>query len=97
MSTARILGIVLAALTFLCFFLAGLFESDFAMWVDGAGVSLIIYGLVYAGGWLISGLRLAEEVSGIPEPSTQQIAPASNLWERIKQLSRRLARPTPPA
>jgi hypothetical protein len=93
-----VLGIVLGAVTFSCFFLAGLSESTFTMWIDGAGVSLLIYGFVRAGGWLISGPQPAKDDLGISRMSEQEsdpqdTTPAFSIQERIKQLAGRPAVP----
>jgi hypothetical protein len=74
MSVSQILGIALAAMAFVCFAVAGFEEANFATWVDGAGVSLIIYGLVRAAGGHISSPHVAEDDSEVPKPSSVQEA-----------------------
>ncbi len=59
MSASHILAIAMAAIAFLCFAVAGFEEDNFATWVDGAGISLILYGLVRGSAWLISAPDLA--------------------------------------
>ena len=97
-SRSQGLGILLGAVTFSCFFLAGLSESTFTMWLDGAGVSFLIYGLVRAGGWLISGRQTAKDDLVISRTSEQEsdaqdTTPAFILQERIEQIE---GRPTEP-
>ena len=75
MSASHILAIAMAAIAFLCFALAGFEEGNFATWVDGAGISLIIYGLVRGAAWLISAPDLAEDAPRVPTPSAQETAP----------------------
>jgi hypothetical protein len=94
MSASQILGVLLAALAFFCFLVAGLEEGNFATWVDGAGISLLVYGLVRAAGWLINGPHAAEDNFEVPKPSSVQeaapqgTAPAS-VQERIERLRER--------
>ena len=88
------LALLVALTAMLCFLLAGFSEDDFSLWIDGAGVSFILYGLVRAAGWLFSGLELAEEDAEVPK-SPQEPALGSNFQERFKQLLGRLTGRTP--
>ena len=75
MSASHILAIAMAAIAFLCFAVAGFEEGNFATWVDGAGISLIIYGLVRGSAWLISAPDLAADATRVPNPYSQETAP----------------------
>ena len=74
MSASHILGIAIAAIAFLCFAVAGFKEANFATWVDGAGISLIIYGIVRGWARLISAPDLAENAPRASTPSAQEPA-----------------------
>ena len=75
MSASHILAIAMAAIAFLCFAIAGFEENNFATWVDGAGISLILYGLVRGSAWLISAPDLAGDAPRVPNPYSQETAP----------------------
>ena len=74
MSASHILAIAMAAIAFLCFAVAGFEENNFATWVDGAGISLILYGLVRGSAWLISAPDLAGDAPSVSTPSAQETA-----------------------
>jgi len=74
MSASHILAIAMAAIAFLCFAVAGFEENNFATWVDGAGISLILYGLVRGSAWLISAPDLAGDAPSGLTPSPQETA-----------------------
>lgn len=65
----------MASIAFLCFAVTGFEEGNFATWVDGAGISLIIYGLVRGLAWLISAPDLAGDDPKVSTPSAQETAP----------------------
>jgi len=98
MSALHILGISMASIVFLCFAVAGFEQGNFATWVDGAGISLTIYGLVRSLEWLISAPDLARDDRGVSTPSAQETAPIEEAapQERARQEVAAVSRGAPP-